>query len=167
LLTADVEGFDAFVAARSPALLRAAYLLTGDHHLSQDLVQTALLQAAKHWERIHEHPEPYVRRILYNTNVSWWRRRKVAEYPIDDGDRAAPTEDTDARLALAEALAGLTRKQRAVLVLRYYEDMTERQAADALGVSVGTVKSTTRQALDRLRSRAPHLAALLGKEAEE
>ncbi len=166
MLTADVEGFDAFVAARSPALLRAAYLLTGDHHLSQDLVQTALMQAARHWEKIHDHPEPYVRRILYNANVSRWRRQKFAEYPIDDVDTAAPADDTEARLALAQALDGLTRKQRAVLVLRYYEDLTEAQAAEALGVSVGTVKSTHRQALDRLRSRSPHLAELIGKGAE-
>ena len=75
----DRSAFDGFVHARGPALARTAYLLTGDHHLAEDLVQAALVQAAKHWERIETSPEAYVRRTMYHQNISWWRRRKLAE----------------------------------------------------------------------------------------
>lgn len=158
-------GFDAFVAARSVALSRTAYLLTGDHHLAQDLVQAALLQAAKHWRRIHTSPEAYVRRAMYHQNISWWRRRRLTEIPLLAHDGAADSADTDLRLTLDQALARLTPKQRTVLVLRFYEDLTEVETAKALGVSTGTVKSTTRQALGRLRVLAPELAELIGADA--
>ncbi|HSU01894.1 MAG TPA: SigE family RNA polymerase sigma factor [Nocardioides sp.] len=158
-------GFDAFVRARSTALSRTAYLLTGDHHLAQDLVQAALLQAAKHWSRIHTSPEAYVRRAMYHQNISWWRRRKLAESPLAAHDGAATSADTDLRLTLDEALGRLTPKQRTVLVLRFYEDLTEVETARAIGVSLGTVKSTTRQALGRLRVLAPELAELIGADA--
>ncbi|HEX4977702.1 MAG TPA: SigE family RNA polymerase sigma factor [Nocardioides sp.] len=156
-------GFDAFVAARGHALARTAYLLTGDHHLAEDLVQVTLLKAARAWHRVVGDPEPYVRRILHHEHVSGWRRRRhLQEVALTEGaDRAAPDSDPDARLALKAALATLTPKQRAVVVLRFYEDLTEVQAAAVLGVSPGTVKSTCRQALARLRSTAPHLAGLL------
>jgi RNA polymerase sigma-70 factor (sigma-E family) len=169
VLTADEAGFTAFVTARSGALLRVAYLLTGDHHTAQDLLQTALLQAARHWERIHTSPEAYVRRTLYTANVSRWRRQRVAEvaltYDRAGHEPSTGADDAPARLALRHALAGLTAKQRAVLVLRYYEDLTETQTAATLGISVGTVKSTTRQALARLRERRPDLADLIGSPA--
>lgn len=159
----DAEAaFNAFVAARTAALSRTAYLLTGDHHLAEDLVQTALFQAARHWERIHTAPEAYVRRVLYTQNVSRWRRTKVRETALSTYDAAAPAVESDLRLTLEEALARLTAKQRTVLVLRYFEDLTEVQAAVALGVSAGTVKSTTRQALARLRVLAPELSELIG-----
>ncbi|MGN0064312.1 MAG: SigE family RNA polymerase sigma factor [Nocardioides sp.] len=161
MLTADEAGFTAFVSARSGALLRVAYLLNGDHQHAEDLLQTALVQAAKHWERIHTSPEAYVRRTLYTANVSRWRRHRVPEVPLEH-DRGAPDVDTPARLALLDALAGLTAKQRTVLVLRYYEDLTEARTAEVLGISVGTVKSTSRQALTRLRERRPDLAELIG-----
>jgi RNA polymerase sigma-70 factor (sigma-E family) len=163
--TQDEAGFDEFVAARSAALSRTAYLLTGDHHLAQDLVQAALLQAAKHWGRIHTSPEAYVRRAMYHQNISWWRRRKVAESPLSFHDGAAAAPDTDLRLTLDQALARLTPKQRTVLVLRFYEDLTEVETARALGISAGTVKSTSRQALARLRALAPELAELIGADA--
>lgn len=154
--------FDAFVVARGPALSRAAYLLTGDHHLAEDLVQTTLFKAARAWHRIEGDPEPYVRRVLYNESVSAWRRRRIHEVSLPESlDPAARTVDLDSRLSLRLALAALTPKQRAVVVLRYYEDLTEVQAADVLGISPGTVKSTTRQALARLRATAPHLEELL------
>jgi RNA polymerase sigma-70 factor (sigma-E family) len=157
------EQFHEFVAARSRALGRTAYLLTGDHHLAEDLLQTALLQAARHWERIDGHPEAYVRRVLYNQNVSWWRRKRFTERSLTTyDDRAAAASDPTLRLTLADALARLTTKQRTVLVLRFYEDLTEVQTAAALGVTVGTIKSTTRQALVRLRTLAPELAELVG-----
>lgn len=77
--SSDEQGFHDFVATRGRALGRTAYLLTGDHHLAEDLVQSALLQAARHWHRIRRAPEPYVRRILYTQNVSRWRRQKLTE----------------------------------------------------------------------------------------
>ena len=156
--------FHEFVVARTPALSRTAYLLTGDAHLAEDLVQTALLQAARAWHRIGDHPEAYVRRILYNQNVSWWRRRRLQETALLDHDRPSHGPDTDLRLTLEEALGRLTAKQRTVLVLRYFEDLTEAQTAQQLGIGLGTVKSTTRQALARLRTLAPELAELIGSD---
>ena len=160
--TGGEAAFAEFVAARTPALARTAYLLTGDHHLAEDLVQTALFQAARHWERIEGHPEAYVRRILYTQNVSWWRRRRLRETALEEYDAAAADADPDLRLTLEEALRRLTPKQRTVLVLRFFEDLTEAQTATALGIGVGTVKSMTRQALHRLRVLAPELADLIG-----
>jgi len=159
--------FHDFVVSRSAALSRTAYLLTGDHHLAEDLVQSALFKAAKAWQRIEGAPEPYVRRILYTENISWWRRRKhVTEHlAAEPLERPAASYDEDARLSIEAALAKLTAKQRTVLVLRYYEDLTEVQTAAVLGIGVGTVKSTTRQALGRLRTLAPHLAELVGETA--
>lgn len=157
----DEAAFEAFVVARTAALSRTAYLLSGDHHLAEDLVQTALFKAAKAWDRIEGDPEPYVRRILYTENVSWWRRRRLRETPAHGYDGPAAAADVDLRLALEQALAQLTVKQRTVLVLRYFEDLTEAQTAQVLGIGLGTVKSTTRQALHRLRSVAPHLSELM------
>ena len=165
MITDDEAGFTAFVAARQGALSRTAYLLTGDHHLAQDLVQAALLQAARHWKRIHTSPEAYVRRAMYHQNISWWRRRRIAESPLLGHDGAADAADTDLRLSLDQALARLTAKQRTVLVLRFYEDLTEVETARALSLSPSTVKSTTRQALARLRVLAPELAELIGADA--
>jgi RNA polymerase sigma-70 factor (sigma-E family) len=159
----DEDAFHAFVVARAPALARTAYLLTGDHHLAEDLVQTALFKAAKAWGRIQGDPEPYVRRILYTENVSWWRRRRhVTETALGEYDGPATAVDDDLRLTLQRALGQLTARQRTVLVLRYYEDRTEAQTAELLGIGVGTVKSSTRQALARLRAVAPHLGDLVG-----
>ena len=162
----DADDFHAFVVARTPALSRTAYLLTGDAHLAEDLVQTALLQAARAWHRINESPEAYVRRILYTQNISWWRRRRHAEVPLASYDIAERgTPETDLRLSLEAALARLTARQRTVLVLRFFEDLTEVQTADAMGIGLGTVKSMTRQALGRLRTLAPELAELIGADA--
>ena len=165
MITGDEAGFDAFVAGRQAALSRTAYLLTGDHHLAQDLVQAALLQAARHWKRIHTSPEAYVRRTMYHQNISWWRRRRLTESPLLAHDATADAADTDLRLSLDQALARLTPKQRTVLVLRFYEDLTEVETARALELSTSTVKSTTRQALARLRVLAPELAELIGADA--
>ncbi len=155
------EAFSAFVRSRSAALLRTAFLLTGDHHGSQDLLQTALWKAARRWSRIEGDPEPYVRRILYNEHVSMWRRRRYREFVTDQvpGDGYVDP-DVTMRLSVLQALSRLTAKQRAVLVLRYYEDRTERETAAVLGIGVGTVKSTSRQALARLRVVAPELEEL-------
>lgn len=158
---ADATAFDAFVQARTPALSRTAYLLTGDAHLAEDLVQTALFKAARAWHRIQGDPEPYVRRILYTQNVSWWRRRRVSERPLEGVEAPASADDADLRLSLEAALARLTPRQRTVLVLRYFEDLTEVQTATALAISVGGVKSVHRQALSRLAVLAPHLQELI------
>jgi RNA polymerase sigma-70 factor (sigma-E family) len=156
------DEFRSFVVARTPALSRTAYLLTGDAHLAEDLVQTALFKAARSWHRIQGDPEPYVRRILYTQNVSWWRQRKLKESALGAYDVPAATTDPDLRLTLEQALARLTTKQRTVLVLRYFEDLTEVQTGQVLGIGAGTVKSTTRQAFARLRTLAPELAELIG-----
>ena len=153
----DRSAFDEFVHARSAALARTAYLLTGNHHTAEDLVQHALLQTARHWERIATSPEAYARRVLYHQNISWWRKRRFTETTLGAYDEAHPPQDSDLRLTLEAALARLTPKQRTILVLRFFEDLTEVQTAEATGVSVSTVKSTTRHALARLRTIAPDL----------
>ncbi len=162
----SADAFAAYVAARGQALARTAYLLTGDHHLAEDLVQNALIKAAAAWHRIQGDPEPYVRRILYTEHVSSWRRtrRQLREVPAATlPDRPTEPADPDLRLALQRALSLLTPKQRTVLVLRYVEDLTEVQTARALGLGVGTVKSNTRDALARLRVLAPDLAELVAR----
>lgn len=159
--------FRDFVASRRPPLHRAAFLLAGNGHAADDLVQAALLKAAMHWERVSAagNPEAYVRRILYTTHVSLWRRLRGREVSTSEVvDRPGPvTEDNLlVRMDLQRALALLTAKQRAVLVLRFYEDLTEVQAASVLQCSVGAVKSQTHRALHRLRELAPELAEMVG-----
>ncbi|NUR71960.1 MAG: SigE family RNA polymerase sigma factor [Hamadaea sp.] len=164
-----VDEFDAFVRARKPALLRAAYLLTGDQHLAEDLVQTALARTHGSWNRLNDsgNAEAYTRKVMYHLQVSWWRRRRVAEVlpgELPDRQRSKIAEDSGQitlRITLRAALLRLTAKQRAVLVLRFFEDRSEVEAADALGVSVGTVKSQTSKALARLREIAPELEGLM------
>ena len=155
-------GFEEFVAGRRQALLRTAYLLTGNHEDAEDLVQVALVKAVPHWARIAEHPEPYVRKILARESVSRWRRRRWREVATDDlPERATPETDRAGEMALRDALARLAPRQRAVIVLRYYDDLTERQTAETLGIGVGTVKSHARDALARLRVLVPELDASL------
>lgn len=146
------ESFELFVSARSAGLLRTAYLLTHDSHLAEDLLQTALAKAWVSWGRVEEQPEAYVRRILINTYSTWWRRRWNGEVPTEvlpEGKSAAP--DPGADCELRAALARLPRRQRAVLVLRFFEDLTEAETANALQCSVGTVKSQSSKALAKLR----------------
>ena len=163
----EPEGFREFVANRSRALLRTAWLLTGDWSLAQDLVQTALAKTWPAWGRIRrtDDPEVYVRRVLVTTYATWWRRRWRGEAPHDVLPERPATGDAydeaDRRAVVATALAGLSRGQRAVIVLRYFDDLTEAQTAAALGCSVGTVKSQHSRALAVLRSSQP-LAELVG-----
>jgi RNA polymerase sigma-70 factor (sigma-E family) len=150
---ADREGFDEFVATRSRTLLRTAYLLTGEHALAEDLLQTALAKSWFAWGRIDGAPEPYVRRVLVTTYATWWRRKWIGERPSASLPEtpvpaATAVEDRD---ALWRALAALPRRQRAVVVLRYYEDLSEAETAAALGISKGTVKSQAAKALAALR----------------
>ncbi|MBO1330153.1 SigE family RNA polymerase sigma factor [Streptomyces sp. VRA16 Mangrove soil] len=158
----DHERFREFVDSRWGALLRVANLLTGgDRHKAEDLVQTALMKVLDRWRQV-EDPERYVRRVMYRHQVSRWRLRRPHREPtfaappeglgIADGTGAA-----DLRIAVAQALARLTPRQRTVLVLRYFEDLSETEVASTLGCSVGTVRSTTHRSLARLRRVAPEL----------
>ena len=163
------DGFTAFVEARGHSLLRFAWLLTADADSAQDLVQEALTRVVAAWRRIAPAArEAYVRTTIRRIWVDGWRRRhgwqvvSLAEPPEEARD-AEPVED---RLTVQQALARLAPRQRAVLVLRFYEDLTERQTAEALGVTVGTVKSQTRHALERLRVLAPDLAEAFGRTQE-
>jgi RNA polymerase sigma-70 factor (sigma-E family) len=151
------DSFEQFVAARRGALLRTAYLLTGDAHDAEDLVQTALVKVVPRWDRIADDPEPYVRTVLARESVNRWRRRRWREVPTNaPPERPIPEAATD-RLALQQALGRLAPRQRAVIVLRYFDDLTERETAQVLGIAVGTVKSQARDALARLRELVPHL----------
>jgi RNA polymerase sigma-70 factor (sigma-E family) len=166
-VTTDEESFRQWAGERQLALLRLALLVTGDHHRAEDLVQEALTKVALRWRRLEGgHPDAYARQIIVRDNISWWRkrRREVLTDTVDRGVTSDGTHAVDRRILLDRALAALTARQRAVIVLRYYEDMPERETADALGVSVGTVKSQTHLALRRLREAAPELAELLGEE---
>jgi RNA polymerase sigma-70 factor (sigma-E family) len=166
-LDAEVNDFAQFVVAREQALRRTAWLLTGDWGLAEDLVQTALARCWSRWERINrrDDPEVYVRRVLVNTWTTWSRRRwrgekaspQVADAPAS-GDMAA---EVAMRMALRDALKALTSRQRAVLVLRVYDDLPEAQVAQMLSCSVGTVKSAASRALARLRED-PWLAEFMG-----
>jgi RNA polymerase sigma-70 factor (sigma-E family) len=149
-----VEGFDEFVVSRSTRLLRSAYLLTGNWATAEDLVQSSLVKAWSIWSRIEGDPEPYVRRILINSHASWWRRRWRGEVPtgeLPESGRAGPTDRIDDRDGLWRALRRLPARQRAVLVLRYFENLSETEIADAMGCSLGTVKSQASRALAKLR----------------
>jgi RNA polymerase sigma-70 factor (sigma-E family) len=148
--------FEDFVGARGQAMQRFGYLLTGDWALAEDLVQTAFARAYPRWGRIErDDPDAYVRKIMVNTWSSWWRRRWHGEIPtglMPDVAGADQYGAVDSRQVLLRALAGLPDRQRLVLVLRYQQDLSERQVAELLGISVGTVKSQAAKALARLRS---------------
>jgi RNA polymerase sigma-70 factor (sigma-E family) len=170
-LNAEADGFAQFVEAREQALQRTAWLLTGDWGLAEDLLQTALARSWPRWERINrrDDPEVYVRRVMVNTWTTWSRRRwrgekaspAAAEVPAA-GDVAA---EVATRLALRSVLNTLTARQRAVLVLRVYDDLPEAQVAQVLNCSVGTVKSAMSRALARLRDD-PRLAEFKERETQ-
>ncbi|WP_377643246.1 SigE family RNA polymerase sigma factor [Oryzobacter terrae] len=158
---ADAE-FVEYVRARQHRLLRAAYLVCGDLHLAEDLLQGALVKLAREWDHVRdEHPDAYVRRILYRDAVSSWRRRRrevVGIEPAWDAPAAAwEAEVVERRLDVLRALDTLTPRQRATVVLRFFEDRSERETAEVLGCSVGTVKSQTHDALARLRAAMPRV----------
>jgi RNA polymerase sigma-70 factor (sigma-E family) len=158
---ADVE-FVEYVRARQHTLLRAAFLVCGDVHLAEDLLQGALVKLARQWERVRdEAPDAYVRRILYRDAVSSWRKRRREVLgiepawvePLDTWE----SEEVERRVDVLRALDALTPRQRATIVLRYFEDRSERDTAEILGCSVGTVKSQTHDALVRLRAAMPRV----------
>ncbi|WUH99515.1 SigE family RNA polymerase sigma factor [Spirillospora sp. NBC_00431] len=150
------EEFREYVAERGTMLLRAATQLTSDRAEAEDLLQAALAKTYLAWDRIEDPAavDGYVRRAMVNTQISWWRRRKLDVYPTDRlPDR--PVDDhtgrSEMRDALGRALRRLPERQRLAVMLRYYEDMSEREIAEVLGVSVGTVKSTVSRAMAKLR----------------
>jgi RNA polymerase sigma-70 factor (sigma-E family) len=156
--TVQPPSFEAYVAARGGDLLRTAWLLTGDHQRSEDLVQTALGKVWPHWSRITRggagHHDAYVRRVMMTTYFAWWRRRWNGEYPtevIPERPDARGEDLADLRHDLLKALAQLPKGQRAVLVLRYFDDLSEAQTAEMLDCSLGTVKSQTARAMAALR----------------
>jgi RNA polymerase sigma-70 factor (sigma-E family) len=144
--------FEEFVVVCSGRLLRTAYLLTRDHGLAEDLLQTALTKAWFAWPRLDDEPEPYVRTIVVNTYATWWRRRWRGERPTGELPESGAAEaGLDGRHDLWVALGRLPRRQRAVVVLRFFEDLSEADTAEVLGCAVGTVKSQTSKALAKLR----------------
>ncbi|MGY1803331.1 SigE family RNA polymerase sigma factor [Blastococcus sp. SYSU D00922] len=162
----EESAFEAFVAARSADLLRTATLLTRDRGHAEDLLQTALVKAYRRWGRIEGDPYPYVRRVLVTSAASWWRLRSTQEIvslPAHDPAEPDGTDAVDERERIAEALATLPPRMRAVLVLRYTEDLGEAATAELLGCSVHTVRSQTVRGLARLRTvlGAPAPASIL------
>ncbi|MFI6500432.1 SigE family RNA polymerase sigma factor [Nonomuraea typhae] len=157
----DEPAFREFVAARSPALMRLAFLLTGgDQHEAEDLVQAALAKLAGKWRRVQA-PEAYVRQVMYRQQVSRWRaagrRPEVVRAAVPDRADVDATHRSELRMVLRGALARLTPRQRTVLVLRYFEDLPDHEVAKVLGCSVGTVRSTAHRSLAKLREVFPEL----------
>jgi RNA polymerase sigma-70 factor (sigma-E family) len=152
----DDAAFRDYVLARGTALLRMAIMLTGNRADAEDLVQAALAKTYLAWDKINDRAalDAYVRRAMINTHISWWRRRKLEEFPTDElPDQAVADHARDSDLAevVRRALDRLPRRMRAAVMLRYFEDMTEPEIAALLGVSLGTVKSTVSRAVARLR----------------
>jgi RNA polymerase sigma-70 factor (sigma-E family) len=155
------ENFTAYVRDRGQHHLRVALLLTGDWHAAEDLVQASLVKLYRVWPRIETGtgtgtgPDAYLRRIMVNTHRSWWRARWRRETPAETVPEVSSADDLADRQALGalvrQALAGLPRQQRAVLVLRYWEDLPEAEVAALLGCSAGAVKSHAHRGLRRLR----------------
>ncbi|MEJ8636205.1 SigE family RNA polymerase sigma factor [Streptomyces sp. NPDC006475] len=156
----DDGDFEEFVAARGPRLLRMAWLLTGDAHLAEDLLQTVLAKVWPRWHRIAaDHPEAYIRTALVHTHASWWRRRWRGEVPHGVVPDTAAQWDAYAGVDLEQSLAAAVRllpvRQRAVVVLRYFEDLSVEDTAATLGCAPGTVKSQSAKALRTLRALLP------------
>jgi RNA polymerase sigma-70 factor (sigma-E family) len=165
----DPGAFSEFVAARSASLFRTAYLMVGEHGLAQDLVQEALTKTYVAWPRLRDvsKAEAYTRKAITTTYIGWWRRKAwSAERPRDDvpdrpGDRPEHDSHVVDRAWLWAELQKLPPRQRAAIVLRYYEDLTEAQTAEVMDCAVGTVKSQVSQGLRRLREQLGADAARL------
>jgi RNA polymerase sigma-70 factor (sigma-E family) len=154
-VSGEEHDFGAFVATRATTLLRVAYLACGDKAEAEDLLQTALERTYRNWDRVrHDSPEPYVRRVIVNAAISRARRRAILSIiPMRTlPERAARSSDVDLRHVLMDVLRDLPPKQRAVIVLRYWEDLSEAQTAEVLGCTVGTVKSQASKAMAKLRT---------------
>ncbi|WP_049565146.1 SigE family RNA polymerase sigma factor [Nonomuraea sp. SBT364] len=162
----DDELFERFVTERVDVLLRYGYVLTGNPHDAADLVQEALVRLRGGWERVRRKhdPEAYVKTTMSRLHVNSWRLRRREQVTAEPPDRTwldSPYEGS----ALWDTLARLPRRQRAVLVLRYYEQLTDAEIAVVLGISRGTVRSQASRALDKLRGDLPAIAASLGSKA--
>ena len=162
----DAKAFSEFVTARSASLFRTAYLVVGDHQLAQDLLQESLVKTYVAWLRIRDvtNAEAYARRTVVTTAISWRRRRSFHERPVDVLPEVVAPDQVDAlatREALWVQLHSLPPRQRAAIVLRYHEDLSEQQTAELLGCSVGTVKSQVSAGLRRLRRRLGPESGLL------
>jgi RNA polymerase sigma-70 factor (sigma-E family) len=168
---AQADGFAQFVGARQRALQRTAWLLTGDWAMAEDLVQAALARSWPRWGRIRrrDDPEVYVRRVMVNTWAGWRRRRwhgeKTSAVLPDSPAGGDVASEVALRMAVQGALEALPRRQRAVLVLRVYDDLSEAQVAQTLNCPVGTVKSAMSRALAKLRED-PRLAEFVQREAQ-
>ncbi|GII96419.1 SigE family RNA polymerase sigma factor [Sinosporangium siamense] len=158
--------FRHFIISRSAALFRTAYLLTGDRHAAEDLVQSALAKTAAKWSTLRDPTaiEAYVRRAMYHEQVSRWRRRgrltETAMGNVPDHADEGHADSADLRLTMRAALSRLTSRQRTVLVLRYFEDLSETEISHVLGIGVGSVRSQIYRSLERLKKTAPELDAV-------
>jgi RNA polymerase sigma-70 factor (sigma-E family) len=153
----DRMAFGEYVRSRSHALLRAAQSMTGNRADAEDLLQATLVKAYQSWDRVDDQAalDTYVRRVMANTHISGWRRRRVDEYPTDELPDSVTAEDsTKDSDVVQRAIDRLPRQMRAAVMLRFYDDLTEPEVAAALGVSVGTVKSTVARAVAKLRNDA-------------
>lgn len=160
----DDSEFIEWVAGHQRTLLRSAYLLTGDLHRAEDLVQEALVKVALRWPKLRSgNPTAYARTILVRDNVSWWRRTRRELPTADPHEPDSVSTEPEMALVVSRALARLTANQRAVVVLRHFDDLSVRETAQALNISEGTVKSTNATALTRLRDGAPELLDLIGR----
>ena len=168
----EATAFTEFMAVRSASLFRTAYLLVGDHQLAQDLLQESLIKTYVAWPRLRDvrNAEAYARRTLVTTAISWRRRRSFHERPTDvvpDASTPDPVDDVTTHASVVAQLRALPPRQRAAIVLRYYEDLSEAQTAEVMGCSVGAVKSQVSTGLRRLRDRlgGDFLASPLNDEA--
>ncbi|HEX5598322.1 MAG TPA: sigma-70 family RNA polymerase sigma factor [Micromonosporaceae bacterium] len=154
-------GLREFLAARGRLLSRGAYLLTGDHHLAEDLVQSAVMRVLRYWKKTRvDGPEVYVRLAMYHRYLSRRRYRRISKVvtgQVHEPMRVDQHETSPSRISLDAALAALSPRQRAVLVLRYYESLAEADTAVVFNCSVGTVQRYVHEGLARLRLVAPHL----------
>jgi RNA polymerase sigma-70 factor (sigma-E family) len=162
----DDAAFREYVLTRGAALLRMATMLTGNRADAEDLVQAALAKTYLAWSKINDRAalDAYVRRAIVNTHISWWRRRRLEEYPTDelpDQVVADHARESDTAEVVRRALDRLPQRMRAAVMLRYFEDMTEQEIAATLGISLGTVKSTVSRAVARLR-----IDAELGRDSD-
>ncbi|GGT45167.1 SigE family RNA polymerase sigma factor [Nonomuraea spiralis] len=151
----DEPGFDDFVAEHTDALLRYGYVLTGNPHDAADLLQEALVRLCGAWPRVRrkDSPHSYVRTTMARLHISVWRRHRRERLSGEPPERAChEVFPPDEEQGLWEELAALPRRQRAVLVLRYYEQLSDAEIADVLGISPGTVRSQAFRGLDKLRS---------------
>ncbi len=168
----EATAFTEFMSVRSASLFRTAYLIVGDHQLAQDLLQESLIKTYVAWSRLRDvsKAEAYTRKTIVTTAISWRRRRSFHERPtglLPDTAAPDPGEAVTTHATMVAQLRTLPPRQRAAIVLRYYEDLSEAQTAEVMGCSVGAVKSQVSIGLGRLRDRlgANFLTASLGDEA--